>query len=173
MNIAFSRKELAEIVGYSYHGLYNIDKALPKDRKLFVEAEGEGRKCDLAIFVQRWIQYKVEYEVGDETTLEDEKARHEKLKADKTEIELGRMKGEYVSITEVEKLWMDVTGIVVNRLVNLPKRLATQLIMIDNADAAEEILERDLRSALDMISNTPLPGESAPPTETEVDADDA
>ena len=173
MNTALSRKELAEIVGYSYHQLYNIDRALPRDRKLFVEAEGEGKKCDLAIFVRRWIEYKVAYEAGDETTLEDEKARHEKLKADKTEIELGRMKGEYVSIAEVERLWVDVTGVVVNRLVNLPKRLAPQLIRIDDADTVEEILERDLRSALDMISKTPLPGDNALLTESEDNADDA
>lgn len=169
MKIEMSRRQLADLAGYSYRRLYDIDKTLPKGEKLFVE--GEGKKCDLAIFVQRWAAYSAKMAAGVAgTSLDDEKARHEKLKADKTEIEVGRMRGEYVSINDVVRLWTGITGVVVNRLVNLPKKLAPQLVMIEDAETAEAIMERDLRDALDMISKTPLPGEGeAPPDDEEKD----
>ena len=175
MGISLTRKEIADIAGYSYHGLYNINKALPEGRKLFVK--GEGGKIDLAVFVQRWVDYNIEIAVaragGDGNDLEGEKARHERLKADKTEIEVGRMRGEYVSINEVLRLWTNIHGVVVNRLVNLPKKLAPMLVMIEKPEDAETIIERDLRDALNLIATAPLPGESeAPPEDEGGDEDD-
>ena len=161
MGMMMTRKELADIAGYSYHQLYNIDKALPEDKRLFVE--GDGKKIDLATFVRRWVAYNVEKATGiSGDSLEDEKARHEKLKADKTEIELGRMRGEFVSLSEITQLWTGITGVVVNRLVNLPKKLAPQLVHIEDPETAEEIIARDLRDSLDMIARTPLPGDNGP-----------
>lgn len=51
-----TKEELAEITGYSYRQLYDINKGLSKENRLFVE--GKDGKCDLAIFVQRWVKYK-------------------------------------------------------------------------------------------------------------------
>jgi ribosomal protein L11 methylase PrmA len=45
MGISMTKKELASIAGYSYRQLYNIDRDLPDNGKLFVE--GEGGKYDL------------------------------------------------------------------------------------------------------------------------------
>lgn len=162
MGASMTRKELAEVAGYSYHGLYNINRSLPEGKKLFVD--GEGGKVDLSVFVQRWVEYNVEIAVaragGGENDLDSEKARHERLKADKAEIEVGRMRGEYVNINDVTQLWTEIHGVVVNRLINLPKKLAPQLVMIDSAEIAEGIIERDLRDALNLISTAPLPGEN-------------
>lgn len=167
MGTCMTRKEIADIAGYSYHQLYNIDKALPEGKRLFVE--GEGKKIDLATFVQRWVAYNVEKARGAEggDSLEDEKARHERLKADKAEIEVGRMKGEFVSLSEITQLWTGITGVVVNRLVGLPKKLAPQLVHIEDPETAEEIIARDLRDSLDMIARTPLPGDNGPAEDTD------
>ena len=167
MGTCMTRKEIADIAGYSYHQLYNIDKALPEGKRLFVE--GEGKKIDLKTFVQRWVAYNVEKARGAEggDNLEDEKARHERLKADKAEIEVGRMKGEYVSLSEITQLWTGITGVVVNRLVGLPKKLAPQLVHIEDPETAEEIIARDLRDSLDMIARTPLPGDNGPAEDTD------
>ena len=167
MGTCMTRKEIADIAGYSYHQLYNIDKALPEGKRLFVE--GDGKKIDLATFVQRWVAYNVEKARGAEggDSLEDEKARHERLKADKAEIEVGRMKGEYVSLSEITQLWTGITGVVVNRLVGLPKKLAPQLVHIEDPETAEEIIARDLRDSLDMIARTPLPGDNGPAEDTD------
>lgn len=51
-----TKKELAQIAGYTYRRLYDIDLSLPQEKKLFVK--GDGGKYDLAVFVQRWVNYK-------------------------------------------------------------------------------------------------------------------
>ncbi|MBR6224322.1 MAG: hypothetical protein IKR02_01210, partial [Firmicutes bacterium] len=57
---SMTKKELATIAGYTYRRLYDIDRDQPPDRKLFVESE--GGKYDLAVFVQRWVEYNVQNE---------------------------------------------------------------------------------------------------------------
>ena len=37
---AMTKKELAEVAGYSYRRLHDINPELPKDKKLFVKCEG-------------------------------------------------------------------------------------------------------------------------------------
>ena len=171
MGTCMTRKEIADIAGYSYHQLYNIDKALPEGKRLFVE--GEGKKIDLKTFVQRWVAYNVEKARGAEggdsldVKVEIEWIDSERLTADKAEIEVGRMKGEYVSVSEITQLWTGITGVVVNRLVGLPKKLAPQLVHIEDPETAEEIIARDLRDSLDMIARTPLPGDNGPAEDTD------
>lgn len=56
-NTAFTKKELASFAGYTYRRLYDIDMALPEDKKLFVKSE--NGKYDIALFIQRWVDYNV------------------------------------------------------------------------------------------------------------------
>ena len=51
MGVCMTKEELAQIAGYSYRQLYNINKELDDDKKIFVKGEGKG--YDLALFVQR------------------------------------------------------------------------------------------------------------------------
>ena len=81
---SMTKKELANIAGYTYRRLHDIDRDLPDNKKLFVESE--GGKYDLALFVQRWVKYNVENEAGDEDDLDLVKARHEAVKMQKTEL---------------------------------------------------------------------------------------
>ena len=69
------------------------------------------------------------------------------------------MMGEYVEIQEVNRMWGNIAAIVRGRFVNLARKLAPALVMIDNPDRIEAIIDRDVRDALSMIANTPLPGE--------------
>ena len=90
MAIECTKKELASIAGYSYRRLHDIDTSLPANGKLFVK--GEGGKYDLAIFVQRWVKYNVDTETADETSLDEVKAIHERVKTRKTELEVAHLK---------------------------------------------------------------------------------
>lgn len=159
MNIALTKKELASIAGYSYRRLHDIDMEQPKDKKLFVRSEADDKKYDLAIFVQRWVAYNKQASEEESADLSDIKAQHERVKKEKTEIEVARMKGEFVDVQEVQRLWSNIAAIVRTRFVTLPRKLAPALVMIDNADTIEAIIDRDVRDALTMIANTPLPGD--------------
>lgn len=165
-----SKKDLASIAGYTYRRLYDIDKAAEKDKKLFVA--GEGGKYSLSLFVQRWVQYNIEHQNDGPEDWETEKAIHEKVKREKSEIELSRMRGEVVPVQDVQRAWMDIAGVVSSRFINLPRKLAPSLVMIADPSIIEGIIERDVREALNIISKTPLPGESDTPIGDEGDADE-
>ena len=169
---ALTKKELASIAGYSYRRLHDIDMDLPTNKKLFVPSADDPKKCDLALFVQRWVTYNKDTAEEENEELSVVKAQHELVKKKKTEIEVARMMGEYVEITEVQQMWSNLATIVRGRLVNLARKVAPSLVMIDNADRIEAIIDRDVRDALSMIANTPLPGEENYQTPDEEDEDE-
>ena len=169
---ALTKKELASIAGYSYRRLHDIDMDLPTNKKLFVPSEDDPKKFDLALFVQRWVTYNKDTAEEENEELSVVKAQHELVKKKKTEIEVARMMGEYVEITEVQQMWSNLATIVRGRFVNLARKVAPSLVMIDNADRIEAIIDRDVRDALSMIANTPLPGEENYQTPDEEDEDE-
>ena len=163
MGWAFTKKELANIAGYTYQRLYVIDRDMPEDKKLFVPTGKEGKKYDLSLFVQRWAEYNRERGEDDDADLTKVKTQHEKVKKQKTELEVARMKGEFVDVEEVYRAWADVAATVRNRFVTMAAKLAPALVSIDSADRIEEIIDRDVRDALKLIASAPMPtGETEP-----------
>lgn len=170
MAIGLTKKQLAEAAGYTYRHIHEIDKRMPEDEKLFVPIMGSD-KYDLSIFVQRWVDYKIS-EKGEKSEKMDSIAmRRENAKADKLEFELERMRGVYVKLSDVRIAWQGVAGVVRSRFVNLPKKLAPSLVMIGDPDIIEEAIWREVRDALNMIAQTPLPGEADEMSE-DVDEDE-
>ena len=94
MSVEMTKKDLASLTGYTYRRIYDIDRDLPPDKKLFVA--GDGGKYDAAIFVQRWVDFKVNRETEDIEDLDVVKARHEAVKIEKTELEVARMRGALI-----------------------------------------------------------------------------
>lgn len=168
MAIGLTKKQLAEAAGYTYRHIHEIDKRMPEDEKLFVPVMGTD-KYDLSIFLQRWVDYKIS-EKGEKAEKMDSIAmRRENAKADKLEFELDRLRGVYVKLSEVRIAWQSVAGVVRSRFINLPKKLAPALVMIGDPDIIEEAIWREVRDALDLIAQTPLPGQADEQTE---DADE-
>lgn len=159
MKIAMTKKELASIAGYTYQRLHTIDQSLPEKQKLFVKSEADEKKFDLAIFVQRWVAYNKQVSEEETEELSVVKAQHERIKKEKTQIEVDRLNGKLVEIQAVDMLWSNIASLVKGRFVNLAKKLAPALVMIDKPDRIEEIIDREVRDALTMIATTPLPGE--------------
>lgn len=155
MNTAMTKKELATIAGYTYRRLYDIDRDLPEGKKLFVASE--GGKYDLAIFVQRWVDYNVERETDDVDDLETVKARHEAVKIEKTELEVARMRGELIDVQDVRKLWGDVANTVMQNLIHLPAKVAPMLVMEDSAERIAAVIDEEIRRVLNGMAETPLP----------------
>ena len=150
-----TKKELANIAGYTYRRLYDIDRDLPQERKLFVA--GEGGKYDLAMFVQRWVDYNVHIGTDSIEDLEVVKARHEAVKIEKTEIEVARMRGMLIDVQDVKKLWGDIANTVMQNLLHLSSKVAPMLRMMDNTETIAAIIDGEVRNILVDISNTPLP----------------
>ena len=117
-----TKKELATLAGYTYRRIYDIDRQLPPDKKLFVE-NGEG-KYDAPIFVQRWVEYNVDANNDGPEDLDTVKARHEEIKLQKTSLEVEQMRGQLVDVNDVRKLWGDISNTIMQALLHLPSTVA-------------------------------------------------
>lgn len=156
MSAAMTKKELSELAGYTYRRLYDIDRALPEEKKLFVhvkKAEGDkAERCDAALFVQRWVDYCVENAQGAKSDLDRAKAEHEVLKKRKTELEVEKMEGATVPVEEVHRRWTGIMHRVMQGMMALPGKLAGQLVMMESAEAIGALIETEVRAALVTLS---------------------
>lgn len=159
MSIYLTKKELATIAGYTYRRLHDIDMGLPENGKLFIK--GEGGKYDLALFVQRWVQYNVDNETSSDQTLDEVKAKHEIVKTRKTELEVARLEGKLVDVQEIRRLWGGVANTVMQNMIRLPSKVAPRLVMQKNTEVISGILDEEIRDVLNQIADTPLPEEAA------------
>lgn len=167
---AMTKKELATVAGYTYRRLYDIDRDQPEGRKLFVKSE--GGKYDLALFVQRWVEYNVNNEIADVDDLDTVKARHEVIKTQKTELEVAKMRGQLIDVQDVKRLWGDVANTVTKNLLHIPSKISPMLRMMDNTEIIAEIIGTEIRKALEAIAETPLPSEAEDTNEEEGDEEE-
>lgn len=151
-----TKKDLAELTGLTFRRLFDIDAGLPPEKKLFVKGE-DGKKYDLAIFVRRWSDYLVDRATAGIDDLDSVKARHEKVKIEKTELEVARLRGDLIEKKDVEKLWGDVIKAVQKNLLGISMDVAPTLIMIASQEVIAERIDTAIRDALSMIAETPLP----------------
>lgn len=156
MSTGMTRKELASLAGYTYRRLYDIDRTLPEDKKLFVQskkAEGDkAERCDAALFVQRWVDYCVENAQGARSDLDKAKAEHEVLKKRKTELEVEKMEGATVPLEDVKREWEEICREIMQGMMALPGRLAGRLVMMESAEQIGAIIEEDIRRVLLALS---------------------
>lgn len=169
---AMTRKELAALAGYSYQQLYNIDCELPNGLKLFEMSE-DGKKCSLALFVQRWAKYN--YNRGadlEDLSLDEVRAQHEQVKKEKTQLQVAKMRGELVDVEEVRLLWANIANNIMQNMIRLPSSIAPQVQMMDNVELIAGIIDREIREVLTALANTPLPEEAADEPDTEEQEED-
>lgn len=165
MSVEMTKKDLASLTGYTYRRIYDIDRDLPPDKKLFVA--GDGGKYDAAIFVQRWVDFKVNRETEDIEDLDVVKARHEAVKIEKTELEVARMRGALIDVQDVKRLWGDIANTVMQNMIHLASKIAPMLRMMDNTEVIANLIDTEVRKTLTDIANTPLPSYAADESETE------
>ena len=171
MGVSMTKKELATIAGYTYRRLYDIDRDLPEGKKLFVKG-GDG-KYDLAIFVQKWVEYNVAAETPEDwEDLDAVKAKHEIVKTQKTELEVARMRGQLIDVADVRRLWGDIANTVMQNLIHLPSKLAPMLQMLDNVELIANIIDEEIRKIRNKIAETPLPDYAAESGESEDDEEE-
>lgn len=156
MDITMTKKELASVAGYTYRRLHDIDMSLPTDGKLFVLAE-DG-KYQLSLFVQRWVAYNVSRETEDVgSPIEDIKAKHERVKMRKTELEVMKIEGKTVEVQDVQRLWANVVQTVKMNLLRIPSRVAPRIVGVDNSEYIGGEIDTAIRDVLKELSKCPMP----------------
>lgn len=154
-----TKRALAELTGITYRQIYNINKKLveiDENKALFVKGE-DAKKCDLATFVQRWVDYNVERVSAAEDDLDAVKAAHESVKMRKTQLEVNRMEGSLVDVQDVRKLWGDIANTVMQSMLHLPSTIAPMVQGMDNVEVINNVIDTEVRKALQALSDTPLP----------------
>lgn len=85
---------------------------------------------------------------SNEYDLDEEKTKHERLKIEKTEIELKIMKGQLHAAEDVELVMTDMLTYFRTKIMGLPTKLAPQLTNMQRAIDIETILVDECRLAL-------------------------
>lgn len=150
-----TKKELASVAGYTYRRLYDIDRELPKEKKLFVESD-DG-KYDLALFVQHWLEYNLRKEATELNDLKAIKAKHEVVKTQKMELEVEKLRGQLIDIEDVRRLWGDVITAVTQNMIHLSSRVSPLLLMQNNTEIISKIIDEEVRRILNDITEAPIP----------------
>ena len=154
-----TKQELAELTGLTYRQLYNINKILTEedeDKALFVKGE-DAKKCDLAIFVRRGVDYNVEKCSASAEDLDAVKAAHESVKMRKTQLEVDRMEGSLVDVQDVRKIWGDIANTIMQGMIHLPSTLAPMVRGMENVEVITSVIDTEIRKVLEGLADTPLP----------------
>ena len=154
-----TKQELADLTGLTYRQLFNINKKLleeDEDKALFVKGE-DAKKCDLAIFVQRWVDYNVEKCSASAEDLDAVKAAHESVKMRKTQLEVDKMEGSLVDVQDVRKIWGDIANTVMQGMIHLPSTLAPMVRGMENVEVITSVIDTEIRKVLEELADTPLP----------------
>ena len=154
-----TKQALAELTGMTYRQIFNINKKLAQedeDKALFVQGE-DAKKCDLAIFVQRWVDYNVERVSAAADDLDAVKAQHESVKMRKTQLEVDRMEGSLVDVQEVRRIWGDIANTIMQSMIHLPSTLAPMVRGMENVEVIGNVIDTEIRKVLEGLAGTPLP----------------
>lgn len=85
---------------------------------------------------------------GNELDLEKEKAIHERIKRQQSEIKLALMKGEVHKSEEVEEVMTDMLASFRSKIITLPSKLAPMLTNKTNATDVREVLTKEMLEVL-------------------------
>jgi len=135
-------KELANILGITQRRVNQLAKEgiLEKDNK---------NNFDLSQSVQAYIAYAT----TESDELRQEKILHERAKRKKAEIELNLKEGRMHDADDVRRVMTHMLLTFRNRILNIPAKLAPQLIGLQNIGEIQQILNKEAREALTELSD--------------------
>jgi len=87
-----------------------------------------------------------------EGTIKDERARLERAKADKVELEVAELKGGLISIEDANAAIQRILATLRLEMLGLPGRMAAQLATISNPARIKAIVDEEIRAALNRAS---------------------
>lgn len=142
-----SSADLAKILGFSVRRLQQLTKEIPL-------SQASHGKYDLAKTVQLYVEWIKEKSAvkSENDALKDETLKLTRAKRIKAELELDLVMG---NVHKAEDVMSVVGGMVANvrsRLLDLPVKLAPQMIAKTNIDQVREIVQKEVFSVLQSLS---------------------
>ncbi len=92
--------------------------------------------------------------IGDVSSLDIDEARRRKLAAEAAlaELDLSRVRGDSISISEVGAVWLDIVSASRSRMLSIPQKLAMLVASESDPMKIRSILEAEIEEALDELS---------------------
>lgn len=90
---------------------------------------------------------------NEDIDLERERALHEAIKREKTELQVRVMKGELHYAEDVEKVMMDMLAVFRNKVMNIGGKLAPALVARTDLNEVEDIINAECVSALEELAS--------------------
>ena len=121
--------------------------------------QDKGR-WDLIKCVRGYVRFLRERAFGKEasaTDLHSERTRLAKAQADRIEIEVGEMRGEYIQIEWVVDCWQNFTANAKSKLLGVPSKTASQVLAAKDFGEVEQIIKIEITEALQELANDGLP----------------
>lgn len=99
-----------------------------------------------------YIRHQFEDEDGNQIDYEFEKALHEKVKREKTELQLAAMRGKMHREEDVAAVLNDMVAAFRAKMLGLPSKLAPQLVGAADLAIMTELLTQEVHEALSELS---------------------
>lgn len=147
-----NQKELAKILGVTDRRI----RQLRDEYGLFENGRTEGKKKNyiLEICVPEYINYRLEAEAKQGTTVvkEREQADHERIKKQISTLKLRKMKHELHEAKDVEEFLTNMLMDFKVRMLAIPQKVAPLVISEDDTNKIVDILEKEVFGALEQLS---------------------
>jgi phage terminase Nu1 subunit (DNA packaging protein) len=114
--------------------------------------EGKAKLYELRIAAAILLGNESTSSVQMEKQLKEEQLRYEQARADKTVLEVEKLRGEVVHITEVAKAVGSEYARVRSRLLSIPSRCAMDLALESNPSLVKHRLDEDVAEALSELT---------------------
>lgn len=136
-----SSKELGEIVGITERRV----NQLVKSNKIFTK-DPDG-KFDVVKNVDSWFKTKYQ-EVDSSSNMKSEQALHEKIKRQKSELQLKIMKGDLHRSKDVEAAMTNMITNAKQRLLGLPSKAAPMVMGFKDLSSIQNVLQKIVEESL-------------------------
>ena len=117
--------------------------------------KAEKGKYDLITSTRAYIKYLQERATGKDIEPQDthiERARLVKAQADKTELEVKTMTGEFIAAIDAEVFWSGLVATFRTRMLVLPSRCAKAILQLKSFNEIEQLLKEHVHEALSELS---------------------
>lgn len=90
---------------------------------------------------------------------QDAKANSEMLKVKKLQMELDEMEGRLIEVDKVRETLIKLVGETKEVLLNIPTKIAAELLACETTFEVEQIIQKEIHQALESLSRTDLTNE--------------
>ncbi len=149
-----NQKELAAILGLTDRRIRQLKTEFGLFSGASAVSGGKQKRYKLEVCVPEYINYKLETEAQQGTSLvkEKEQAEHEQIKKKISILKLRKLRRELHEADDVEEFLTDMLVNFKNRLLSVPQKVAPLVVGEDDVNVILDLLEREIFQSLDELS---------------------